>query len=143
MRRAFLAPAAAWRDRRGLLARIADGGRIDDSESILAHLRALLNARRGEALSAPSFGVPDLSDFVDGVPNGGQRLAAVIRSAILEHEPRLQAVCVRHVAAEGELALRFEISARRGECGAPLRVDAAVRADGAVEVTGREACARQ
>src|SRR5512142_1667324 len=100
---------------RGLLGRMGGGGSTGSIESVMEHLRALLNARQGSAPCAPGFGVIDLSDMVHSFPAGGVQLARAIRDTITEYEPRLRNVYVRHVPDEQDLQLRFEISAQLGE----------------------------
>lgn len=123
---------------RALLSRIAEGGgaRSDEVESILAHLRVLLNTRRGESVSAPEYGVIDFADVVHEFPGGVQQLAKSIRATIVQHEPRLRNVSVRHVAEEGSLTLRFEITAQlaEGRSGRALRLATTVRPGGRVDV---------
>ena len=122
---------------RALLSRIAGGGPTDELESIVAHLRALLNTRVGESPCAPRLGVADFADVVHAFPGGAQQLAASMRATILEHEPRLKAVSVRHLPSSGELTLRFEIVAQRADRpGRSLRLATTVRPGGRVEVTG-------
>ena len=122
---------------RGLLSRIAGAGPVDEVESIVAHVRALLNTRLGDAVVSPRLGVPDFTDLAHSFPGGVQQLAAAMRATILEHEPRLRAATVRHVAGDGALLLRFEIVAPRTDAGArPLRLATTVRPGGRVDVRG-------
>jgi type VI secretion system protein len=106
-------------------------------EAIVQHLRALLNTRRGEAPSAPALGVIDFSDVAGSFPGGTSQLAASMRATLLEHEPRIKSVSVRHVPSEGELVLRFEVIAQlaaRG--GRTLRLSTTVRPGGRIDVSG-------
>jgi type VI secretion system protein len=79
-------------------------------DSISAHLRVLLNSRKGEAAIAPSFGVSDFASLVHS-PQSPQALAASIRATIVEYEPRLKNVAVRQVEGGDPLVLSFEITA--------------------------------
>src|SRR5262249_44048285 len=103
---------------RGLLSRIGAGarlsveGRSGFAESIAAHLRVLLNTRQGDCATAPSFGLIDFTDLVHTLPGSIPSLQAAIRSTILEFEPRLKNVSVRHVPDAAALALKFEITAQ-------------------------------
>jgi type VI secretion system protein len=122
---------------RALLSRIAGGGPVDDVESIVAHVRALLNTRVGDSPCAPRLGIADFSDIVHTFPGGIQQLSASMRGTILENEPRLRAVTVRHIPGESPLVLRFEISAQPAARGArPLRITTTVRPGGRVDVAG-------
>ncbi|HLK99774.1 MAG TPA: type VI secretion system baseplate subunit TssE [Myxococcaceae bacterium] len=102
---------------RGLLSRIeseegTSSRDVDPSSSIVEHLRVLLNTRRGDSATVPGFGVVDFTDLVHSFPASIQTLQAAIRATILEFEPRLRNVSVRHVPDEDPLMLRFEISAQ-------------------------------
>ena len=100
---------------RGLLSRLAsaDPSRpIDEIQSILGNLRALLNTREGDSLSAPDFGIIDLSDLVHNFPNAAQYMQRSIRETINRYEPRLTNVRVRAVQSEDPLKVVFEVSAR-------------------------------
>jgi type VI secretion system protein len=122
---------------RALLSRIAGAGPVDEVESIVAHLRALLNTRLGESPCVPRLGVADFADVVHAFPGGIHQLASSMRATILEHEPRLRAVSVRHVAGGGELTLRFEIVAQRTDRTAgTLRFTTTVLPGGRVDVAG-------
>ena len=97
----------------GLLQRIKTGARrSDNASSIASHLAELLNARQGLSATAPGYGVVDFNDVVHTLPDGVRLLQQSIRSTILEHEPRLEHVRVRHVAVPDSLVMHFEISGR-------------------------------
>ena len=123
---------------RGLLSRIgqveASSRLADVSDSVIEHLRVLLNTRRGEAATVPDYGVPDITDLVHTLPSGIAGLTRALRDTILTYEPRLKNVNVRHLASEEPLVLRFEISARLVEDNRVLKVQTRVRAGGKVEV---------
>jgi type VI secretion system protein len=100
---------------RGLLGRLSstDPSRpVDEVQSILGNLRALLNTREGDSPAAPDFGVLDLSDLVHNFPDATQYVQRSIRDTIAKYEPRLQNVRVRQVPSEDPLKLVFEVSAR-------------------------------
>src|SRR5262245_52333266 len=124
---------------RGLLSRIGKGeaqGRLaDPSDSILEHLRVLLNTRRGEAPTVPDYGVPDITDLVHTLPTGVAGLTRALRDTILTYEPRLKNVNVRHLESEDPLVLRFEITARVVEDNRVLKVQTRVRAGGKIDVS--------
>ena len=101
---------------RGLLSRLdgsSPGSSQDDPvASIINHLRVLLNTRKGEAVTVPGFGVVDFTDLVHSFPGAIQALQTSIRNTILEYEPRLKSVTVRHIPDPEPLVLRFEITAQ-------------------------------
>ncbi len=100
---------------RGLLSRLSSPDPlrpIDEVQSILANLRAILNSRIGDSHTASEFGIIDLADLVHAFPNAALALEKSIRATVAEYEPRLKNVRVRQVQGEDPLTLVFEIAAR-------------------------------
>jgi len=127
---------------RGLLSRLdeqAPGARVrggDERESILNHLKVLLNARQGGSPSAEQFGIPDFADIVHSFPVAIQTIQRAIKDSIQRFEPRLVQVNVRHVTSENPLVLRYEITAQalRGNSRVPLKLTTQISAGGHVDV---------
>lgn len=124
---------------RGLLSRLssADPSRpVDEVQSILGNLRALLNTREGDSPAAPDFGVVDLCDLIHNFPDSTQYMQRSIRDTITRYEPRLRNVRVRAMPSDDPLKLVFEVSARLAtERGRGLvRVRTEVSASGRVAV---------
>lgn len=126
---------------RGLLSRIeseegTSSRSLDASTSIVEHLRVLLNTRKGDSATVPGFGVVDFTDLVHTFPSAIQTLQAAIRATVLEYEPRLRNVSVRHLPDEDPLVLRFEITAQPSDRNARgvLRFKTQMSAGGKVEV---------
>ena len=82
------------------------------TESVLEHLRSLLNSRQGIAPACMDYGMPDLCDLVYSFPQAGGDLRKAIKSGIEKFEPRLRRVVVTQSESEEPLTLRYEI---RGE----------------------------
>ncbi len=100
---------------RGLLSRLAsaDPSRpVDEVHSIVGNLRAILNTRLGDSMSAKDFGVVDFVDLVHQFPSAAQTIQRSIRNTIAHYEPRLRNVRVRVVDSGDPLSLAFEVSAR-------------------------------
>jgi len=98
---------------RGLLSRLGTGQRqVDTVESVIEHLRVLLNTCSGESVTVPDFGLMDFSDIVHELPHGIHKIQQSIRAVILKYEPRLRNVSVRFIPDEEPLVLRFEVVAR-------------------------------
>ncbi len=112
----------------------ADHGRL--VESVLAHLRQILNTRQGSAPIAPDFGVPDFLDFLQTYPDSVREIERSIRTAIQTYEPRLDGVRVAFIPQEDDvLALRFQITARTaGGDGGTVRFETVVDTDGKIAV---------
>ena len=122
--------------KRGLLSRIAgDPAPVDAIASILAHARALLNTRVGDAVCAPTLGVADFADVVHAFPGGIEQLARSMRATLLEHERRLKTVSVRHIPGDDPLVLRFEIAAQlTSKTARTFRMTTTVRPGGRIDV---------
>lgn len=81
------------------------------AESVLRHLRKMLNTRPDQVLIQPTYGMPDLTEFVQDQPAAGEEMQASILRSITQFEPRLRDVTVTHVPPEpGQSMLRFEIT---------------------------------
>jgi len=123
---------------RGLLSRIgkaeASSRHGDVSDSVIEHLRVLLNTRRGEAPTVPDYGIPDITDLAHTLPAGLTTLTRALRDTILTYEPRLKNVNVRNLASDEPLVLRFEITARLVEDNRVLKLQTRVRPGGKIDV---------
>jgi type VI secretion system protein len=83
------------------------------TESVLTHLRDMLNSRHGIAATVPDYGIPDLADLVHSFPEAIALMRREIRASIEKYEPRLRNVTITHVPdADDPFHLNFDI---RGE----------------------------
>jgi type VI secretion system protein len=81
-------------------------------ESVLHHLRMMCTTRQGTMLTAPDYGVCDVSEMVHAFPDAIAMMARSIRHTIQTYEPRLTNVQVRHIPSEQiELLVRYEVTA--------------------------------
>jgi type VI secretion system protein len=129
---------------RGLLGRLGassvqQANQFNELDSIVEHLRALLNTRQGEAPAANDFGVVDFTDLVHNFPEAIQTLQRCIRATLLQYEPRLKNVQVHHVRDDEALVLKFQITGQvqirgaRGNSG--VRFETQLRAGGHMSVS--------
>jgi type VI secretion system protein len=82
------------------------------ADSILGHLRKMLNSRQGHALIQPEYGMPDVTEFIQNLPEMVDAVQRGIRNSIEKFEPRLRNVAVNYVLSPDLGAnLRFEITA--------------------------------
>jgi type VI secretion system protein len=82
-------------------------------DSIIDHLRKMLNTRQGNVPIADDYGVPDFLDFLQSYPDSVREIETSIKSAIETYEPRLSGTNVTFIPDEdSSLTLRFQISAR-------------------------------
>lgn len=82
--------------------------------SILGHLRMILNTRQGNAQIAPDFGVPDFTSMVGTSGLDAIRdIEASMTEVVLKYEPRLQGVKIEFLPDEEQpLSLIFKLQAR-------------------------------
>lgn len=101
-------------------------------ESVQAHVRKLLNTRRGNVPIDPEYGMPDLGRRLSGAQDS-DLIEAVIGDVLGRYEPRLENVRIGHLGdAEDGLGLRLRIAGTipHPERALPLRLDATLLADG-------------
>lgn len=105
-------------------------------DSILAHLRCILNTRQGGVPIAADYGVPDFLAFLQDYPDSVREIERSISQAILSYEPRLDGVQVSFLPQEDDLlALRFQVLGQlRGASRALVRFETRVDTDGKISV---------
>lgn len=81
--------------------------------SIISHLRRMFNCRRGTIQHLPDYGLPDISEVYEKMPNSVLLLKEAITNCIKKYEPRLKNVRITE-KKESELVfrIRFLITAQ-------------------------------
>ena len=125
--------------KRGLFARLAadcPAEPVAEIESVLAHLRVLLNTALGDSPCASDLGVVDFMDLVHDFPAASYTLQRSIRDTIHAYEPRLQAVLVSQIESDDPMTLSFQISARVESASfrGPIHLRTNIQATGQIEV---------
>lgn len=107
-------------------------------DSVIAHLRCILNTRQGSVPLDPQFGVPDFTNLAGGLSAGSVRdIEVAIRQVILRYEPRLGAPQVSLRADPLDpMSLRFDVDGRLEVDGQeiPLQLSTIVGSNGKVSV---------
>lgn len=129
---------------RRLFERLKHAGKSDErsahlstqvmADSVLQHLRKILNMRQGSVPTRPDFGLPDFNDMFFQFSNAVPEIQQEIKRCIELYEPRLDNVRIEDRTDQKEpFNLRFEITARllTGEG------ETAVRFETSLERTGR------
>jgi len=80
------------------------------AESILRHLRRMLNTRQGHVLTQPDYGMPDVTGFVQNLPDMVSATQRGIQESIEKFEPRLRNVSVMYAPSEDKFNVHFEIT---------------------------------
>ncbi len=107
------------------------------AESVLKHLRRMLNSWHGQTPTMPDYGIPTLSELVHSFPESNAILSKAIRLSIEKYEPRLRRIRVGICELDDDpLNVQFDISADlvTADEKAAIRLETRVDADGRVEV---------
>lgn len=105
-------------------------------ESVLSHLKRILNTRQGNVPIAADYGIPDFLDFLQTYPESVHAIEQNIKNAIDKYEPRLSGATVIYVPDEAEtLTLRFQITASiTEEKGRRISFETVVDTEGRIHV---------
>jgi len=60
------------------------------TQSVIANLERLFNARRGELVHLPDFGLPDVTEIYRDMPDSLGLLKGAVENVIAKYEPRLR-----------------------------------------------------
>ena len=83
------------------------------TESVIVHLRKLMNCRHGCTLIQSDYGIPDLNEFVFDFPDTLGSMRKAIQRAIEKYEPRLKSIRVKYVEnPDSPLDIHLEITAQ-------------------------------
>jgi type VI secretion system protein len=109
------------------------------AESVLQHLRKMLNVHQGNVPTLPAYGMPDFNDLTAQFPEAIAEIQRALKTSIEQYEPRLRRVRIRHVPdEENPLTLRFEITAQlvTGGGAASMRFETFLDPSGMVSIRG-------
>jgi len=83
------------------------------TESVIIHLRKMMNCRHGCTLIQADYGIPDLNEFVFAFPDSLSFMRKAVQQAIEKYEPRLKSVRVKYLEnPDNPLDLHLEITAQ-------------------------------
>lgn len=120
------------------------GGFIDsdeiDVDSILEHLRNILNSRHGSVMIADNYGMPDLTNFPgENLGASVKELEKIMKSTVEKYEPRLTNVRISYdPESSSGFSLKFglsaEVSAAYSSKRSPIFFETVITSDGFVKV---------
>jgi type VI secretion system protein len=108
-------------------------------DSVLDHLRRILNTKRGCVPIAEDYGVPDFIDLLHSYPESIREIERSIRRVIDKYEPRLKTIRVSFVPQDEDIfSARFQIVAKLAteDEQIPVLFESLVDADGRVKIRG-------
>jgi type VI secretion system protein len=106
--------------------------------SILQNLERILNSRAGMSPACEAYGIPDLTQIVNGVPERAREIERALEQCIRQYEPRLTHVEVEHVPdAHGPMTACFKVraAASTGKNAEDLWFETVVVSSGRVRLT--------
>jgi type VI secretion system protein len=92
---------------------VKDPQRISDS--VLEHLRRILNTRQGCVPIADDYGVPEFTEYLHLGAEACRELEKILRATIQKYEPRLKGVRVSFIPEEEDrpvFQLQFQVVAK-------------------------------
>jgi type VI secretion system protein len=109
------------------------------TESVLKHLRRILNTRRGSVPIAEDYGVPDFTDFLHSYPESIKDIERSIKQIIQKYEPRLKSIRVSFIPQNDDVfAVSFQIVGRLAteDERVPVLFESFIGTDGRINVKG-------
>lgn len=106
--------------------------------SILQNLERILNSRAGMSQACEGYGIPDLTQIVNGVPERAREIERALEQCIRQYEPRLTQVEVEHIPdAHGPMTACFKVraAASTGKSAEDLWFETVVVSSGRVRLT--------
>ena len=79
--------------------------------SVLDNMQRILNCRAGTLAHLPDYGLPDLTEIIQGMPGTAHQFLQTFRVVLLKYEPRLKNINVILLAQEIPGELRYAIDA--------------------------------
>lgn len=85
--------------------------------SVLDNMQRILNCRAGTIAHLPDYGLPDMTQILQGMPGTAHQLMCSLSDVLLKYEPRLEKINVvlldQHIPGE----LRYAIDAQLKDVG--------------------------
>lgn len=79
-------------------------------DSVVHHLKQLLNTQQGTTLMDPLYGMPEFADLRAEVPDSVEEIERLILDVIRAYEPRLKNPNVGYMYQDNQLILYFQIT---------------------------------
>lgn len=82
------------------------------TRSVLDNLQRILNSRAGALSHLPDYGLPDMSQTLQGLPATAHALVGTMTDTLLKYEPRLAAVSIELLPQTLPGHLEYALDAR-------------------------------
>ncbi|MCW2457044.1 UNVERIFIED_ORG: type VI secretion system protein [Rahnella aquatilis] len=85
--------------------------------SVLDNLQRVLNTRAGSVAHLPDYGLPDMTQILQGMPGTSHELKTTLAAVLLKYEPRIQDIHVVMLEQTQPGELRYAIEAEMPDGG--------------------------
>lgn len=79
--------------------------------SVLDNMQRILSCRAGTLAHLPDYGLPDMTQILQGMPGSAHQLVGLLSSVLLKYEPRLKRIDVVMLEQTHPGELRYAIDA--------------------------------
>lgn len=79
--------------------------------SVLDNMQRILNCRAGTLAHLPDYGLPDMTQILQGLPGTAHQVMAILSGVLLKYEPRLKSIKVAMLEQTLPGELRYAIDA--------------------------------
>ena len=79
--------------------------------SVLDNMQRILNCRAGTLAHLPDYGLPDMTQILQGLPGTAHQVMATLSGVLLKYEPRLKSIKVAMLEQTLPGELRYAIDA--------------------------------
>ncbi|MEN4912437.1 type VI secretion system baseplate subunit TssE [Erwinia amylovora] len=79
--------------------------------SVLDQIQRIMNSRAGTLSHLPDYGLPDMTQILQGMPGTAQQLMRILSAVLLKYEPRLKSIKVSMLEQTIPGELRYAIDA--------------------------------
>lgn len=85
--------------------------------SVLDNMQRILNSRAGTLAHLPDYGLPDMSQILQGMPGSAHGLLSLLSATLLKYEPRLESLSITLLPQTRSGHLEYTLEAQLKELG--------------------------
>ncbi|EOX8193524.1 type VI secretion system baseplate subunit TssE [Escherichia coli] len=85
--------------------------------SVLDNMQRILNTRAGSLKHLPDYGLPDMTNILQGIPGTSHQLIQILSDVLLKYEPRIKRIEVIMLEQLQYGELRYSVDAELKDAG--------------------------
>ncbi|EIX4510467.1 type VI secretion system baseplate subunit TssE [Escherichia coli] len=85
--------------------------------SVLDNMQRILNTRAGSLKHLPDYGLPDMTNILQGIPGTSHQLIQILSDVLLKYEPRIKRIEVVMLEQLQYGELRYSVDAELKDAG--------------------------